>query len=246
MYYCPNAACPAQRQQRIEHFASRGAMDIRGIGEKMSSILLKEGMVKDFADLYYLKNKRDKIISIERMADKSVDNMLAAIEKSKSRPLARFIYSLGIRHVGEETAELLAKHFKNIESLAHTSKEELMDIKAIGSKIADSVVAFFNNKENKIILKKLESAGVIPEPVETGSEIFTLADKEFVITGRLDNLSRQEAEAKIRALGGSAKSDVTQKTDYLVVGAEPGSKLTRARELGIEQISEDDLVRLLG
>lgn len=246
MYYCSNAACPAQRQQRIEHFASRGAMDIRGIGEKMSAILLKEGLVKDFADLYYLKDKRDKIISIERMADKSVDNMLAAIEKSKSRPLARFIYSLGIRHVGEETAELLAKHIRSIESLAYASKEELMDIETIGPKIADSVVAFFNNKENKIILKKLEAAGVIPEPVETGNEIFTLAGKEFVITGRLDNLSRQEAEARIRALGGSAKGDVTQKTDYLVVGAEPGSKLTRARELGIEQISEDDLVRLLG
>jgi DNA ligase (NAD+) len=121
-----------------------------------------------------------------------------------------------------------------------------MDIETIGPKIADSVVAFFNNKENKIILKKLEAAGLIPEPVETGNEIFTLAGKEFVITGRLNSFSRQEAEAKIRALGGSAKSDVTQKTDYLVVGAEPGSKLNRARELGIEQISEDDLIRLLG
>ena len=246
MYYCPNAACPAQRQQRIEHFASRGAMDIRGIGEKMSAILLNEGLINDFADLYYLRDKRDEFINIERMADKSVDNILEAIEKSKGRPLARFINALGIRHVGGETAELLAKHFQSFERLAGAGKEELIHIAAIGPRIADSVSAFFENQENGKIIKKLKAAGVIPEPIETRAGRLLLAGKEFVITGRLNSLSRQEAELKIRALGGSAKSDVTRKTDYLVAGAEPGSKLTRARELGIEQISEDDLIRLLG
>jgi DNA ligase (NAD+) len=245
MYYCPNVACPAQRQQRIGHFASRGAMDIKGIGDKMSAMLLKGGLVNDFADLYYLKNKLGEITSIEGMANKSVDNMLAAIEKSKNRPLSRFLYSLGIRHVGGETADLLAKYFKRIKRLEDASKEELMDIETIGPKIADSVVSFFENEENKCILKKLEAAGVIQEPVEAKAEKLTLAGKEFVITGRLDNFSRQEAEARIRAIGGSVKSDVTQKTDFVVVGTEPGSKLIRANELGIEQLNEGDLMRLL-
>jgi DNA ligase (NAD+) len=207
MYYCPNVACPAQRQQRIGHFASRGAMDIKGIGDKMSAMLLKGGLVNDFADLYYLKNKLGEITSIEGMANKSVDNMLAAIEKSKNRPLSRFLYSLGIRHVGGETADLLAKYFKRIKRLEDASKEELMDIETIGPKIADSVVSFFENEENKCILKKLEAAGVIQEPVEAKAEKLTLAGKEFVITGRLDNFSRQEAEARIRAIGGSVKSE---------------------------------------
>ncbi|UCG53935.1 MAG: NAD-dependent DNA ligase LigA [Dehalococcoidia bacterium] len=245
MYYCPNAACPAQRQQRIEHFASRGATDIRGVGEKMSTILLKKGLVNDFADLYYLKDKRDAIMNIERMAEKSVDNILAAIEKSKGRPLARLIYALGIRHVGEETAELLARKFKNIEKLADTGREELMEINTIGPKIADSIIAFFKNDENKKIMKKLDAADVFPKPIEGRAEGLPLQGKEFVITGQLGSLSRREAEARIRALGGSAKSDITRKTDYLVVGTEPGSKLSRAHELSIKKIDEEDLLGLL-
>ena len=246
MYYCPNAACKAQVQQRIEHFASRGAMDIRGIGEKMSAILLNEGLVKDFADLYYLKAKRDELISVDRMAEKSVDNILEAIEKSKGRKLARFIYALGIRHIGEETAELLAKHFKSIAALASASKEELVDIPTVGPKIADSVIAFFGNEKNVKIIEKLIAAGVLLTTAEIRPEGLPLAGREFVITGRLDRFSRQEAEERIKTLGGVAKSDVTRKTDYLVVGAEPGSKLTRARELGIKQIGEGELLKLLG
>jgi DNA ligase (NAD+) len=180
------------------------------------------------------------------MAEKSVDNMLVVIEKSKNRPLARFIYSLGIRHVGGETAELLARNFSSLDSLANASTEELEAIPAIGPRIADSITAFFGNKENKLILDKLDDAGVIPEQLVEGAEKLPLVGKELVITGRLNSLSRQEAEAKIRALGGNAKKDVTAKTDYLVVGDEPGSKLARARRIGIEQISEDDLVKLLG
>ncbi len=245
MYYCPNAACPAQRQQRIEHFASRGAMDIRGIGEQMSVILLKEGLVNDFADLYYLKDKRDRLLNIDRMAKKSVDNILDAIEKSKGRPLARFVYALGIRHVGGETAELLAKHFITIDRLANAPKEGLVSIPTIGPKIADSIIAFFKNEENRKIINKLKAAGVLPAAVETRAEELPLNGKEFVITGRLKSFSRQQAEARIRALGGSAKSDVTRQTDYLIVGDDPGSKLARARELGIEQISEGELLKLL-
>ncbi len=243
MYYCPNAACPAQRQQRIEHFASRGAMDIRGIGEKMSVILSREGLVNDFAELYSLK--REELLNLDRMAEKSVDNLLDAIERSKERPLARVIYAMGIRHVGEETAELLAKHFNSIDSLATATREELVAIDTIGPKIADSIIAFFQNEENQRIIKKLETAEVLTKIKEAKTGELPLEGKEFVVTGRLDSLSRQEAEARIRALGGSAKSDVTSKTDYLVVGAEPGSKLARARSMGIRQISEIELLELI-
>jgi len=243
MYYCLNAACPAQRQQRIEHFASRSAMDIRGIGEKMSVILADEELVKDYSDLYSLK--RGKLLNLDRMAEKSVDNILEAIEKSKKRPLARLIYALGIRHVGEETAELLARSFASVDKLARASKEELIGIDTIGPKIADSVIAFFQNEENKRIIGRLKDAGVLLEAEEREVAKLPLEGREFVITGRLESMSRQEAEAKIRVLGGSAKSDVTRKTDYLVVGTEAGSKLARARSMGIRQIDESELMKII-
>jgi DNA ligase (NAD+) len=244
MYYCPNAACPAQVQQRLEHFASRGAMDIRGVGEKMSVILVNQGLVKDFADLYRLRERRDELIAIDRMAEKSADNILAAIEKSKKMPLPRLIYALGIRHVGSETAELLAEHFNSLDKLESASEEELASIPAVGPKIAGSVAAFFTSKENKELITKLEAAGVLPLP-EARPREQPLAGQEFVITGHLGSLSRQEAESQIKVLGGTTRSDVSAKTTYLVVGADPGSKLARARALGIEQITEDKLIRLL-
>jgi DNA ligase (NAD+) len=245
MYYCSNAACPAQVHERLEHFTSRGAMDIRGIGESQSAMLLKEGLVKDVADLYYLKEKKEQLLNIERMAELSVNNMLAAIEKSKERPLARLIFALGIRHVGSETAEILARRFHGIEALASASKEELMEIEAIGPKIADSIVAFFHEEVNQRIIKRLKDAGVrLEEKVKT--EKLPLAGQEFVITGRLEAFSRQEAETRIKVLGGTAKENVTQKTTYLVVGADPGgNKLSKAQELGTRQIDEKELLRIL-
>jgi DNA ligase (NAD+) len=246
MYYCSNAACPAQVHERLEHFTSRGAMDIRGIGESQSALLLREELVKNVADLYDLKDKRERLLQIERLAEKSVDNMLAAIEKSKGRPLARVIFALGIRHVGAETAEILSRHFGSLDKLADTTREELMEIEAIGPKIADSLVAFFHAEENKKIIDRLREAGVkLEEEVKT--EKLPLAGQEFVITGRLEAFSRPEAEARIKALGGTAKDNVTKKTAYLVVGADPGgNKLAKAQELGTEQIKEDRLLRLLG
>jgi DNA ligase (NAD+) len=246
MYYCSNAACPAQVHERLEHFASRGAMDIRGIGESQSAMLLREGLVKDVSDLYYLKEKRERLLQIERLAEKSVDNILNAIEKSKERPLARLIFALGIRHVGSETADILANRFHSLEKLAEASKEELMEIEAIGPKIADSIVAFFHAQENQKIIRRLKEAGVRLEE-EARKEELPLAGKEFVVTGKLSAFSRQEAEARIKALGGTAKDNVTRKTDYLVVGADPGgNKLTRAQELGTSQINEEEFLRLLG
>jgi DNA ligase (NAD+) len=244
MYYCSNAACPAQAQQRLEHFASRGAMDIRGIGESQSAMLLKEGLVKDAADLYHLKDKKEQLIKLERMAEKNVTNILEAIEKSKERPLARLIFALGIRHVGEEMAEILAGEFHGMDKLADASREELLSISTVGPKIADSVIAFFKEEENRRIIERLRGAGVRLEEAARAEEL-PLAGEEFVITGRLETLSRQEAEARIKALGGAAKSDVTRKTTYLVAGAEPGSKLARAQALGIKQINEEELLKLL-
>jgi DNA ligase (NAD+) len=246
MYYCSNAACPAQVHERLEHFTSREAMDIRGIGESQSAMLLKEKLVENVADLYDLKNKKDQLLQIERMAEISVNNMLNAIEKSKDRPLARLIFALGIRHVGSETAEILARHFHSLDALAKASKEGLMDLETIGPKIADSIIAFFHEEANKKIIERLKKAGVrLAEEVKT--ENLPLAGLEFVVTGRLEAFSRQEAEARIKALGGTAKDNVTKKTNYLVVGADPGgNKLSKAQELGTRQINEDQLLRLLG
>jgi DNA ligase (NAD+) len=245
MYYCSNAACPAQVQERLEHFVSRGGMDIRGIGESNSALLLEEGLVRDVADLYELKNKKAHLLKIERMAEKSVANMLNAIEKSKDRPLARLIFALGIRHVGEEMAEILAGHFGSLDKLAKASREELTTIPTIGPKIADSILAFFREKENRKIVERLRKAGVKLEEKKAKIEELPLAGMEFVITGRLEAFSRPEAEAKIKALGGATGSSVSKKTTHLVVGAEPGSKLAKARELGTKQISEEELLRLL-
>jgi len=246
MYYCSNAACPAQVKERIEHFASRGAMDIRGIGESLSNILFEQGLVKDIADLYDLKKKKGHLLKLEGVGEKSVDNLLKVIEESKDIPLSRLIFGLGIRHVGGETAELLAKHFSSIDRLAEASREDLLTIPAIGPKIADSILAFFRQEENRRIIQRLKDAGVSPEEEKTGLGRVPLDGQEFVITGRLDTSSRSEAEARIKALGGTAKSDITRKTTYLVAGAEPGSKLARARALGIKQITEEELLKLLG
>ena len=246
MYYCSNAACPAQVQQRLEHFTSRGAMDIRGIGESQSAMLLREGLVKDVADLYYLKEKKEQLLKLERMAEKSVTNMLDAIEKSKETPLPRLIFALGIRHVGEEMAEILAREFGSLDALANASRERLLSIPTIGPKIADSITAFFRQEENRRIIERLRKAGVRLEAEVVKAEELPLANMEFVITGRLEAFSRQEAEARIKALGGSTKDNVTRKTNYLVVGADPGgTKLARARELGTKQINEEEFLNLI-
>jgi DNA ligase (NAD+) len=246
MYYCTNSACPAQAQQRIEHFASRGAMDIRGIGENLSATLFQKGLVRNMADLYYLKDKKEDLLGLEKMGEKSVENMLKAIETSKERPLARVILALGIRHVGEEMAEILTGEYHSIKQLAQASREELMEIETIGPKIADSIIAFFKQEDNGKIIERLQQAGVSLEETTIKAINLPLSGKEFVITGRLEHFSRQEAESKVKELGGTAKSNVTKKTNYVVAGEDPGSKLTKAQGMGIEVIDEDDFIKLLG
>jgi len=244
MHRCTNTACPSQALERIKHFVSRGAMDIEGVGEKLCQALFEKGLVKDPADLYYLT--RDQLLTLERMADKSISNVLNSIEGSKDRALARVIFALGILHIGEEYAELLAQHFHGIDELAKAKTEELLAIPSVGPKIADSIVAFFRQKGNKGIIEKLRKAGVKLEGKKAAEpKELPLAGLEFVITGRLESFTRQEAEARIKALGGKAGSDVTTKTSYVVVGVDPGSKLAKAQKLGIKTFSEAEFLEMV-
>jgi len=256
MHRCTNTACPSQALERIKHFVSRGAMDIDGVGEKLCQALFEAGLVKDAADLYYLT--KEQLLGLERMADKSASNVLNSIEESKDSPLARVIFALGILHVGEQYAErleehfnsidvgdqyaeLLAEHFDRIDNLAKASEGDLSTIPSIGPKIAESIVAFFRQEGNRQIIEKLRKAGVRlkrEKVKEAKAEERPLAGLEFVLTGKLESLSRSEAEAKIKALGGKAGSDVTRKTSYVVVGADPGSKLAKAKKLGINIMNE--------
>ncbi|MGA2670208.1 MAG: NAD-dependent DNA ligase LigA [Dehalococcoidia bacterium] len=246
MHRCTNAACPSQALERIKHFVSRGAMDMDGVGDKLCQVLFKDGLVKDAADLYYLT--KEQLLSLERMADKSASNVLNSIARSKDRRLARVIFALGILHVGDQYAELLAERFSSIDALAKASQEDLSTIPSIGPKIAESIVAFFRQEGNRRIIEKLRKAGVRlkrEKVKEAQPEELPLAGREFVLTGKLESFSRPEAEAKIKALGGKAGSDVTRKTSYVVVGADPGSKLAKAEKLGIKTLSEAEFLELL-
>ncbi|MDD5189782.1 MAG: NAD-dependent DNA ligase LigA [Dehalococcoidales bacterium] len=246
MYYCTNAACPAQVQRRIELFVSRGAMDIRGLGEKWINAFLEQGLIHDMADIFTLKEKRDTLIELEKLGEKSVDNMLNAIEKSKGQSLARVIYALGIRHVGEETAALLADNFANLNELKNAQESKLLTIDSIGPKIALSIVTFFRQEQNLLIIAKLKEAGVWPQREIKSTAGLPLTGKEFVITGTLKAFSREVAQDRIRTLGGTTKDNVTKNTAYLVVGEDPGAnKLTRAKTLGTAQIDEEKLLAIL-
>jgi len=219
----------------------------------MAATIIKENVVKennnhrpvrDVADIYNID--KEKLAELERLGEKSANKLIEQIEKSKARPLPRIIYALGIRHVGEEMAERLAKRFVSIDDLEKASLEELTAVPTIGPVIADSVLSFFKLERNRVIIEKLRQAGVKLKQEVKKTENFPLEGQEFVITGRLESFSREEAEERIKALGGTAKSDVTKKTSYLVTGTDPGSKLARAREMGIPQITEDELLKMLG
>jgi len=246
MHRCTNTACPSQALERIKHFVSRGAMDVDGVGEKLCQALSEAGLIKDAADLYRLT--KEQLLSLDRMADRSASNVLSSIEKSKDRPLARVIFALGITHVGDQYAELLAEQFASIDALAEANEEELSTIPSIGPKIAEGVVAFFRQEGNRQIIEKLKKAGVRLEKHkgrEVRPEDLPLAGLEFVLTGKLESCSRSEAEAKIKALGGKAGSDVTRKTAYVVAGADPASKLAKAEKLETKILNEVEFLKLL-
>jgi len=245
MHRCTNAACPAQALERIKHFVSRGAMDIEGIGEKMSQSLFEAGLIKDAGDIYSLKDKKEQLLNMEKLAEKSVANILNSIEKSKNRPLSRVIFALGIPGIGDETAELLTEHYASLDELSRAMPEKLQEIPSIGPKIADSVMAFFRQEQNRKIIEKLRKAGVRLEAEKIEAKELPLTGVEFVITGTLKSSARPAAESRIKALGGKAGSDVTKKTTYLVVGEDPGSKLARARALGTKTLTEPEFLELL-
>ena len=243
MRYCPNPTCPAQAFGLLAHFVSRGAMDIEGIGEQLSLTLLEAGLVQDPADLYFLK--KEALLKLERMADKSAQNVLDAIEVSRGRPLQRVLFALGIRHVGSETAALLAQHFGNMEGLMQATPEELATVPSIGPVVARSVHDYFRDKGNRRLVDKLRRGGVRLEAEAPAAGTGPLSGQTFVITGTLAGFSRSEAEARIRSLGGATVASVTRSTDYLVVGESPGSKLEKARRYETKILSDEELMALL-
>lgn len=245
MHYCVNASCPAHFLELFRHFVAKGAMDIEGIGEALTESLVKAGYVKDLGDVFALT--KDQLLLLERMGEKSADKILRNIQASRSRPLDRFIFALGIRHVGSEFADLLAQHFPNIDALARAAPERLMAIAGVGPRIAESVAAYFAEDRNRQVIEKLKAAGIDPRAVPRGAPAeMPLTGRTFVLTGRLETLTREQAEERIKALGGSVSGSVSRKTSYVVVGEEAGSKLRKAEELGIRQLSEKELVEILG
>ncbi len=243
-YRCINASCPAQIKRRIIHFASRQAMDIEGLGEKWVEIFVDKGFIKDFSDIYKLKSKKNEILKLERMGEKSTENLLQAIERSKERPFHRVLYALGIRHVGLGTAQILANAFNNIDELMKASKEKIESISGIGPIVAESIYNFFHTKENIELINKLKEVGVNFER-EKKEEKKILSGKTFVVTGTLKNFTRQQIHELILSLGGNVGTSVSKKTDYLICGADPGSKLDKAKELGIKIISEEEFLEMI-
>jgi DNA ligase (NAD+) len=238
---CVNAACPAQLKSRIRHFASRGAMDIDGLGEKLVDQLVVRGIVRDFADLYRVDAAT--IASLERMAEKSATNLTNAIAASKRPDLDRFVYALGIRHVGETLARLLAQHFREISAILAADEATLLDVQGIGPEVAKAVRTFADDPQNRAVVEHLLEAGVEPQAPQAPSG--ALAGKTFVLTGGLESLTRGEAESRILRAGGRVAGSVSKNTSYVVAGADPGSKLAKAKKLDIPILDEAGLLALL-
>lgn len=235
---CPNSSCPAQMEEALKHFAGRTAMDIEGLGEVMVRQLLETGLVTSFADLYLLSE--EQIVSLERMAEKSARNLLAGIEASKSRELRRLLFGLGIRFVGERAAQLLARHFRSLDALAEASVEEIDALYEIGPAVAQSVFDWFQRDANRLLVTRLKAAGVRTEEAGEAPASNAFAGQQFVLTGGLEGMTRDEAKAAIESRGGRVTSSVSKKTSFVVVGKDAGSKADKARELGVTTLTEDE------
>jgi DNA ligase (NAD+) len=245
-YYCENTECPAQVKGRIEHFAHRGAMDIEGLGEAIVDQLVTLEFVKSCADLYGLHKRRAQLVALDRWGERSVQNLLDAIEHSKRQPYWRVLFALGIRHVGSGVAQLIVRQVPSMDRLLKARVEELVSIQGVGPRIAESVVHFLADKHNRKLIERLRSAGVCLEKKEIRDLAQApLAGRTFVVTGSLESMSRDEAKQRIEELGGRVTSGVSKQTGYVVVGVEPGSKLSRARELGIRILTERELLQML-
>ncbi len=240
-YRCVGFACPAKLKESLKFFGSRGAMDIEGLGEKLIDQLVKQESVKDVADLYGL-NKQD-LASLERMGEKSAQNLVDALGRSKGATLPRFLTALGIRHVGGATAKLLSEHFSTLENIMNASEEELQEVREIGPEAGQSIKLFFTQQENRTVIEKLLKAGIRPAPVTKPEG--RLEGKTFVLTGALESISRMEAQKRIERLGGKLSSNVSRKTDYVVEGTDAGSKLRKAKEVGITLLDEKAFLELI-
>lgn len=242
VWRCPNEACPSRSWKRIEHFASKSALDIEGLGEKNVIALINAGLVKDTADIYTITT--DKALELDRFADVSAAKLVAAIQSKKQPSLARFVYGLGIRHVGTQTAIDLSLHFRNLEAIGSATIDELSDVEGVGEIVAEAVVEWFSEPRNQKLLVKFKDVGVWPEPVkQVGGK---LHGKKFVVTGSLETMSRDQAAEKIRGLGGTFQSSVGKDTDYLVVGGNVGAnKLIKAAKLGTKQLNETEFLEIM-
>jgi DNA ligase (NAD+) len=242
IHRCIGLDCPAQLKGRIKHFASKRAMDIEGLGVKLIDQLVDKGLIKDVADIYYIK--KEELIELERMADKSAQNIIDAIEASKTKPLSKFLYALGIRQVGETTAEDLARRFSRLDDFFHLSEETLREVEGIGPEVSASVYQFFRDKKNKESIERLKKAGVtVIEPKVKGKA--KLAGKTFVFTGALKSLGRDEARNIVESMGGMTASSISKKVDFVVVGEDPGSKFDKAKELGIKTLTEEEFKKMI-
>jgi DNA ligase (NAD+) len=243
VWRCPNNACPSRAWKQIEHYASKAALDIDGLGEKNVIALLDAGLIKDQADIYTVT--KEDLLKLERFAEISAGKLVKAIADKKNPPLPRFIYGLGIRHVGVQTAIDLAEHFKSLNKLSNSTIEELSEVEGVGEVVAEAIVEWFEEPRNQRLLEKFEKFGVRPQEArEVGGP---LSGKNFVVTGSLDSMSREEAAERIRALGGTFQSSVGKETDFLVVGANVGaSKLAKADKLGTKQIDEEEFLKMIG
>ncbi len=242
VWRCPNENCPSRVWKRIQHYASKGALDIEGLGEKNVVALVDAGLIRETPDIYWLK--KEQVIKLERFAEISAAKLVAAIQAKKKPPLDRFLYGLGIRHVGAQTAVDLANHFRSLEAFSAATIDELSAVEGVGEVVAEAIVAWFENPANQRTLKSFKSHDVWPESVKKIGG--PLSNKNFVITGSLESMEREEAAEKIRNLGGTFQTSVGKDTDYLVVGENVGeSKLAKAKKLGTKQIAENDLLKML-
>jgi DNA ligase (NAD+) len=241
---CINLSCPAQIKENIKHFASRGGLDIEGLGEKISAQLFDAKLIDDPADLYYLP--KEKLLELDRHGEKSAQKLIDSLQRSKNPPLNKFIYALGIRNTGEHIAKILAREFGSIDKLMAAKIDDLTAVYEIGPEIATSIVHFFSEPKNMIVMDKFRKAGVVPQEATLIAKDSPLQGKSFVFTGTLESLPRSEAKAIVEQMGGSVHSSTTSKTTYVVAGREPGSKLDKARSSGITVLGEDEFLKLIG
>jgi DNA ligase (NAD+) len=239
---CVNPDCLGQLKERLKYFAGKGQMDIENLGPALIEQLIDSGLVNNFADLYKLQPAQ--LAALERMAEKSADNVIKAIEESKTRSLWRLVAALGIRHIGSQSAQILAERFGSLGALMSATQEELAAIDQIGPTMAESVYEYFRDQKNHSVIDQLLAAGVKPRQPRT-RRLDKLAGKTIVVTGTLENLTRQQAEQAIRQAGAKPSGSVSKNTDFVLAGENPGSKLGKARELGIEVIDEKKFLKMI-